>query len=78
MKILLEKHKNLHTALLLIVLLGTCMVIGDGLLTPAMSGILHISYAHAFCISIVKCFSNKMCALLSSFHSSLRPRVVNV
>lgn len=36
-KILLEKHKNLHTALLLIVLLGTCMVIGDGLLTPAMS-----------------------------------------
>lgn len=78
MKILLEKHKNLHTALLLIVLLGTCMVIGDGLLTPAMSGILHISYARGFCISIVKCFSNKMCALLSSFHSSLRPRVVNV
>nr|VDD15795.1 unnamed protein product [Brassica oleracea] len=33
----LEKHKWLHTALLLLVLLGTCMVIGDGLLTPAIS-----------------------------------------
>ncbi|XP_010253123.1 PREDICTED: potassium transporter 2-like [Nelumbo nucifera] len=36
-KILLEKHKSLHTALLILVLLGTCMVIGDGLLTPAIS-----------------------------------------
>ncbi|KAH9767446.1 Potassium transporter 2 [Citrus sinensis] len=33
----LEKHKFLHTALLILVLLGTCMVIGDGLLTPAIS-----------------------------------------
>ena len=37
-KLLLEKHKSLHTALLILVLLGTCMVIGDGLLTPAISG----------------------------------------
>ncbi|XP_044461162.1 potassium transporter 2-like isoform X1 [Mangifera indica] len=36
-KMYLEKHKFLHTALLLLVLLGTCMVIGDGLLTPAIS-----------------------------------------
>lgn len=36
-KSLLEKHKPLHTALLILVLLGTCMVIGDGLLTPAIS-----------------------------------------
>ncbi|XP_009597465.1 potassium transporter 2 isoform X2 [Nicotiana tabacum] len=36
-KLLLEKHKFLHTALLILVLLGTCMVIGDGLLTPAIS-----------------------------------------
>ncbi|CAL5404734.1 unnamed protein product [Camellia sinensis] len=36
-KLLLEKHKSLHTALLILVLLGTCMVIGDGLLTPAIS-----------------------------------------
>lgn len=33
----LEKHKNLHTALLGVVMLGTCMVIGDGVLTPAIS-----------------------------------------
>ncbi|KAL3524048.1 hypothetical protein ACH5RR_016882 [Cinchona calisaya] len=36
-KLLLEKNKSLHTALLILVLLGTCMVIGDGLLTPAIS-----------------------------------------
>ena len=38
LKLLLEKHKSLHTGLLILVLLGTCMVIGDGLLTPAISG----------------------------------------
>lgn len=37
-KMLLEENKALHTALLVLVLLGTCMVIGDGLLTPAISG----------------------------------------
>ncbi|KAL0910808.1 hypothetical protein M5K25_018897 [Dendrobium thyrsiflorum] len=36
-KICLEKHKKLHTALLVVVMLGTCMVIGDGVLTPAIS-----------------------------------------
>uniref|UniRef100_A0A1D1YB04 Putative potassium transporter 9 n=1 Tax=Anthurium amnicola TaxID=1678845 RepID=A0A1D1YB04_9ARAE len=36
-KVFLEKHKNLHTALLIVVMLGTCMVIGDGVLTPAIS-----------------------------------------
>lgn len=36
-KLFLERHKALHTALLILVLLGTCMVIGDGLLTPAIS-----------------------------------------
>ncbi|KAM0877619.1 hypothetical protein ACQ4PT_035390 [Festuca glaucescens] len=36
-KVWLEKHKNLHTALLVMVLIGTCMVIGDGVLTPAIS-----------------------------------------
>lgn len=39
-KVWLEKHKKLHTALLIMVLIGTCMVIGDGVLTPAISGIL--------------------------------------
>lgn len=37
-KAVLENHKSLHVALLILVLLGTCMVIGDGLLTPAISG----------------------------------------
>ena len=37
-KVILEKYKALRTALLIVVLLGTCMVIGDGLLTPAISG----------------------------------------
>ncbi|XP_057804668.1 potassium transporter 2 [Salvia miltiorrhiza] len=36
-KTVLENHKSLHVALLILVLLGTCMVIGDGLLTPAIS-----------------------------------------
>lgn len=34
----LEKHKRLRTALLLLVLFGAAMVIGDGVLTPAISG----------------------------------------
>lgn len=38
LKRFLEKHKKLRTALLLIVLFGACMVIGDGVLTPAISG----------------------------------------
>ncbi|KAL8161069.1 hypothetical protein V2J09_012558 [Rumex salicifolius] len=36
-KLLLEKHKGLHSALLVLALLGTCMVVGDGVLTPAIS-----------------------------------------
>lgn len=36
-KIWLEKHKTLHMALLIVVMLGTGMVIGDGVLTPTMS-----------------------------------------
>ncbi|KAG0556447.1 hypothetical protein M758_11G053200 [Ceratodon purpureus] len=34
---LLEKYSFLRTSLLVIVLLGTCMVIGDGILTPAIA-----------------------------------------
>lgn len=32
-----EQHKQARTGLLVLVLLGTCMVIGDGVLTPAIS-----------------------------------------
>ncbi|GMH25642.1 hypothetical protein Nepgr_027485 [Nepenthes gracilis] len=39
----LDKHKRLRTALLLIVLFGASMVIGDGVLTPAMSVLSSVS-----------------------------------
>jgi KUP system potassium uptake protein len=38
LKRFLEKHRRLRTALLVVVLFGACMVIGDGVLTPAISG----------------------------------------
>ncbi|KAK9684131.1 hypothetical protein RND81_10G188400 [Saponaria officinalis] len=37
LKYTLEKHKFLHKVLLVLALIGTCMVIGDGVLTPALS-----------------------------------------
>ncbi|RWW08690.1 hypothetical protein GW17_00027851 [Ensete ventricosum] len=37
-KRLLEKHHALQLMLLILALIGTCMVIGDGILTPAISG----------------------------------------
>ncbi|KAI3442399.1 Potassium transporter [Psidium guajava] len=43
LKRFLEKHKKLRTALLLIVLFGACMVIGDGVLTPAISVLSAVS-----------------------------------
>ncbi|XP_047065994.1 probable potassium transporter 9 [Lolium rigidum] len=33
----LEMHRSLKTALLVMVMIGTCMIIGDGVLTPAIS-----------------------------------------
>ncbi|CAD6216736.1 unnamed protein product [Miscanthus lutarioriparius] len=39
----LEKHRKLRTCLLLFVLFGACMVIGDGVLTPTMSVLSAIS-----------------------------------
>ncbi|PKA58456.1 putative potassium transporter 2 [Apostasia shenzhenica] len=39
----LEKHKKSRTALLIVVLFGACMVIGDGVLTPAISILSSIS-----------------------------------
>ncbi|XP_058112283.1 potassium transporter 6-like isoform X1 [Magnolia sinica] len=37
MKTLLEKHRVLQRVLLVLALIGACMVIGDGVLTPAIS-----------------------------------------
>jgi len=38
LKSMLEKRKVLQRMLLVLALIGTCMVIGDGVLTPAISG----------------------------------------
>jgi KUP system potassium uptake protein len=42
LKRFLEKHRKLRTVLLLFVLFGACMVIGDGVLTPTISGISNL------------------------------------
>ena len=42
LKSTLEKHRVLQRFLLLLALIGTCMVIGDGVLTPALSGNHHL------------------------------------
>lgn len=53
-KLLLEKHRALHTSLLILVLLGTCMVIGDGLLTPAISGTLLLLFPFSLAPSRIR------------------------
>ncbi|XP_031486947.1 potassium transporter 7-like isoform X1 [Nymphaea colorata] len=46
LKRFLDKHKRWRTGLLLAVLFGACMVIGDGVLTPAISVLSSISGLH--------------------------------
>ncbi|OMO99248.1 potassium transporter [Corchorus olitorius] len=43
LKRFMEKHKRLRTALLVVVLFGASMVIGDGVLTPAISVLSSVS-----------------------------------
>ena len=43
MKQFFEKYHSSRVVLLLVVLLGTSMVIGDGILSPTMSGMSFIS-----------------------------------
>jgi len=38
----LEEQKFIKSTILILVLVGTCMVIGDGILTPAISGMLSV------------------------------------
>lgn len=38
LKLFFEKHENFRKGLLVFVLVGTCMAIGDGVLTPSISG----------------------------------------
>lgn len=43
LKDILERSSSLKTLLLLLVLMGTSMIIGDGILTPAISGtVFHV------------------------------------
>ncbi|CAL5325547.1 unnamed protein product [Camellia sinensis] len=43
LKRFLEKHKKVRTSLLIVVLLGACMVIGDGVITSAISVLSSVS-----------------------------------
>lgn len=45
----LEKHRVLQRFLLVLALIGTCMVIGDGILTPAISGMI-MGYFSSDCV----------------------------
>ncbi|KAL6003524.1 hypothetical protein ACLOJK_023755 [Asimina triloba] len=59
LKRFLERHKKLRTGLLVVVLFGACMVIGDGVFTPAISGDeflsggSHAEAVFAFCVCIL-------------------------
>ncbi|KAB1225740.1 Potassium transporter 1 [Morella rubra] len=53
LKSFLEKHPRFRTGLLIFVLLGTCMAIGDGVLTPAISDYVVI----ISCVILVGLFS---------------------
>ncbi|KAF7819326.1 potassium transporter 4 [Senna tora] len=43
LKKFMEKHRNFREGLLIVVLFGACMVIGDGVLTPAVSVLASVS-----------------------------------
>lgn len=43
---LLEKHVFLRNGLIIVVLLGSCMVIGNGILTPSIAG---MAFLHTSC-----------------------------
>lgn len=50
-KCFLEKHQSFRVLLLLFVLMGTSMVVGDGVLTPTMSGIAMLRIC-LMCLSV--------------------------
>lgn len=56
----IEKHKSSHYVMLVLALLGSCMTIGVGVLTPALSGLaLLINFfklftASSFCLSMIE------------------------
>jgi KUP system potassium uptake protein len=44
----LEQHKFIKSTILILVLVGTCMVIGDGILAPAISGMFSVGIIFFF------------------------------
>lgn len=52
----LEGGPSRKNMLLIIVLVGTCMVIGDGILTPAISGMLFKSCIFSTAITLLEDF----------------------
>jgi KUP system potassium uptake protein len=73
---LLERYRVLQRMLLFFALLGTCMVIGDGVLTPAVSGLTPLpSWSSCHCLASLLYandahpFSSVLCGLRSrAFH----------
>ncbi len=63
----LEGSSVLQRLLLLLVLIGTSMVIGDGILTPAISGVSNVPNL----FSSASCLSLHYFLFTSSFHSML-------
>lgn len=55
-KEVLERKSYLKTLVLLLVLMGTSMIIGDGILTPAISGILFFFFK--FLVVLERCRIN--------------------
>ncbi|KAF6999378.1 hypothetical protein CFC21_015416 [Triticum aestivum] len=59
----LEAHRSLKTALLVMVMIGTCMVIGDGVLTPVISVFSAVSglelslskHQHEYAVTPITC-----------------------
>lgn len=49
----LEKHKSLWQALLFVVLLAAGMVIGDGVISPAMSGMAEMNFSEGIPLSVI-------------------------
>lgn len=44
----IEKHRSTHYLMLFIAMLGSCMMIGDGILIPALSGLVALSLSISF------------------------------
>ncbi|KAH1262973.1 Potassium transporter 1 [Glycine max] len=56
LKLFFEKHPRFQKGLLIFVLLGTCMTIGDGVITPAISGVqVKIKGLHENYVVIISC-----------------------